>query len=180
MRLTFLLATALLVIVGCTAKEPPPWHHSSLDLTDVEALTLVVGAYYLDGGTTVIYAITDSGMRCSIRLNQHLLPGEYELGTLESPGRLCFNEKLIDVRSSDEQHLIALLESAIVTPLQIDNLRRLRDLDTVSPSDFDNLGNADYMDEIQRLRKSVIEYVGTDQYVAVAENGMRRVSANGG
>ncbi|ELP35251.1 hypothetical protein RBSWK_00919 [Rhodopirellula baltica SWK14] len=84
------------------------------------------------------------------------------------------------MRSSDEQHLIALLESAIVTPLHIDNLRRLRDLDTVSPSDFVDLDTADYMDEIQRLRKSVIEYVGTDQYVAVAENGMRHISANDG
>ena len=170
----------MLSVLGCSEDRRAPWHHPSLNLTDVESLNLIASAYYLDGGSTEIYAITDSGKRCSIRLNQHSLLGDYELGNPDSPGRLCFNERLIAVRSANEKHLVQLLQSASLMPLEIDDLRLIHDLDNVSSSDLDNMTMLNDKGEIQRHRDSIVDYVGTDRYVEAARSGIPYIPATDG
>ena len=180
MRPTCLMLASLLAIIGCSEHRRSPWHHQSVNLTDVEALTLVTSAYYLDGGTTEIYAITESGKRCFIRLNQHSLLGDYELDNPDSPGRLCFNERLITVRSSGERPLLELLQSARLMPITIDDLQMIHGLDSVSASDLDKLSVLNDKGELKRYRDAIVNYVKTDQYVEVAQLGIPYVPATDG
>jgi hypothetical protein len=172
MRFAFLAFTALLATTGCKTDKRPPWHHPSLNIADIDTLTLVFASYYLDGGTTEIYAITDTGRRCSIRLNQHMLLGEYELGTVDSPGRLCFNDQLIAVRSPAEKQLIELLRSARLKPIAVDDLRRLYEADIVTFSNLDAVPSLDDADELRRYQNAIVEYVSTDGYLDAAKSGI--------
>ncbi len=172
MRFAGLILASSLFALGCSDNHRSPWHHPTLNLNDVEAITLIASAYYLDGGTTEIYAITDSGKRCSIRLNQHSLLGDYELDKPDSPGRLCFNNRLIAVRSTSEQHVLELLQSAILKPIAIDDLRRIHELDNVSPSELSNLTRLVESGELERHRDSIVDFVETDRYVEAARSGI--------
>ena len=69
-------------------------------------ITIVGSRYYLDGGTVALLAITDEGNECTIQLNQSVFAGG------DDPGRLLFNNELIEVRSAEEHQIVALLETA--------------------------------------------------------------------
>ncbi|MEM7316609.1 MAG: hypothetical protein AAF497_26045, partial [Planctomycetota bacterium] len=73
-------------------------------------ITLTDWGYALDGGSITLEAVTETGERCSIRLNQRVFD------SYENPGRLLFDNELVEVRSSEEQRIVELLAAAEITP----------------------------------------------------------------
>lgn len=164
-----------LCFVGCSdspSETSDPWHHEALDIADVRSLSLVAGAYHQDGGTIEIYGVSGSGHRCVVRLNQIKLTGEYVLNVPDSPGRLCFNERLIRVRSTDEVQLIELLQAAEVTPLRLNDVRKIQELSRVTQADLEGLSVKDDRGEVDRLRNSIVDCVNSERYIDIAENGI--------
>ena len=73
-----------------------------------ESITLVESNYWLDGGSTTLHAESESDTKHLIHLNQRTLSGS------KNPGRLLFDNTLIQVRSNVERRIIELLRSAKV------------------------------------------------------------------
>ncbi|MEM6474471.1 MAG: hypothetical protein AAF802_33370 [Planctomycetota bacterium] len=172
MRYLAFIVVCIPLFTGCWSDRPRPQPAKWIDLHEVDSLTLVAWELTLDGGTSTLGAVTDDGYLCSIRLNQHSLAGEFPLDTDASPGRLFFNDALIDVRSSEEKHLIDLLRRASVASVKLGELRRLaQDL----PIDYGIIGALavdDDDDLLERSRDEIVVFVLSDAYVDIARNGI--------
>jgi len=128
-------------------------------------ICLTDGGGYLDGGTLVFEATTESGEQVQIRLNQHTLRGT------ENPGRLFYDGNIVDVRSDYETQLIALMETAEIkleggprpdsTPNYvgppIEYIERLDDMKTCCIDEF---------------RSSLIDFVRSERYVEISKHGI--------
>jgi hypothetical protein len=110
---------------------------------------VTLGDTYLDGGTISLHAISDAGERCEIRLNQHTW------NAYENPGRLFFNDEIVEIRSDNETKIILLLEKAVFDSRVTEDNRL-------------GLGK----DGVKRLVKEVITFVKSAEYIDIAKNGV--------
>ncbi len=166
-------------IVGCDRPAPKislrtPDHPFLTDsgtsqpptLSDVNSLTLVSYAYYFDGGTTTLYAVTDAGAKCTISLVQHMMR-QYE-----DDGRLYFNTDLVEVRSTDESAIIDLLKTASVDLIDLpdaDSRNQVPDL--ILGDDIKNSVTSSAEDNINKFRDKIISFVESDEYVRISQQG---------
>lgn len=157
----------VLVFVGCHT----PKQLSRVPLEDVRAIVILYSLITSDGGTIEIVAKTDPEGSCVVRLNQTMFSDGYPLGETDSPGRLCFNGNLIDVRSDEETHLITLMLAADFSPLEFDEAVWKFVPDTTDP--------AGHIEELKQLRDRIVNYVNSEAYVEVAENGVPGDPRNG-
>ena len=138
------------------------------DLPD--SITLVDSNYWLDGGSTTLHAVSESDKKHLIHLNQRMIPGS------KNPGRLLFDNALIQVRSDLETRIIQLLTSAKVDaedgppPTQSKNRLILGD-------DIKNVMENSPAANIEKFRRAIIEYLQSDEYLEIARTG---VVANAG
>jgi len=105
---------------------------------------------FLDGGTIVVEARSDTGESIQFRLNQHVFAGK------SNPGRLEFEGELIGARSEEESQLLQLLADATVDP---------------STENYDDPEDALTESEFQEHRDKITAYVKSDEYVEIANNG---------
>ena len=72
-------------------------------------LTINDALYAMDGGTTVLCATDECGVKRSVLLGQHRFP---DARTLVPAGRLCFDGDLVPIRSEFESAVLDLLRDA--------------------------------------------------------------------
>ncbi len=89
-----------------------------------------------------------------------------------SPGRLFFNDSLIEVRSSEEERLIALLKDASISLLDLEDLRRLARNLPMDSAALEALAVADDDHLLERTRDEIVAFVLSDEYVDIARNGL--------
>ena len=70
---------------------------------------VIRATFALDGGSTCLYVLDDTGEMHQLELVQHLIP--LNSSVRRKFGRLYFDDCLIDVRSSDEAAIIDYLRS---------------------------------------------------------------------
>jgi hypothetical protein len=136
-------------------------------------LTLQDYAYALDGGTTALIFTDERGEEQTVVLNQHAYIPEPEYFDRGLPGRLYFNEELIEVRSSQEQSLLSLLKSAEVRHFAEDDPSNK----PIEPSpnrlvfgdDLNEIFNQTPEENLHSMLKKVIAFVESDEYVTFAE-----------
>ena len=182
-RLFITIVVCAIATVGCTpeTERRDPWFSQMLTLEDTGAITIVTdGGFITDGGTMELYAVTESGRRCSIRLNQHTFFEGYRLDSTDAPGRLCFNDRLIDVRSADEHKLIQLLKNANFHAVGIEGMRQLIDHEIVEPAHLHALASDSVGLDMHYFRDSIVEYVESDRYVETARSVFSLPADTGG
>lgn len=83
------------------------------DAMSIESLQEIVRATYaLDGGSIRLYIVDDTGSPRYLELVQHRIPMNSTVR--RRIGRLYFDDRLIDVRSSDETAILNFLRTASV------------------------------------------------------------------
>jgi len=113
-------------------------------------LTLNYFTYALDGGTTVLQGIDESGLLHEVTLVQHIFPNG---NTEEIPGRLYFDNVLISMRSELEARILSLLHNAEVR------------YDGPLPEDFE--GSPE--ENIREMLNEVVSFVESGTYLRFAE-----------
>ena len=106
-------------------------------------------------------------------LNQHAYIPEPKYFDRGLPGRLHFNENLIEVRSLQEQSLLSLLKSAEVRHFPEDDSSNK----PIEPSpnrlvlgdDLKEIFNQTPEENLHSMLKKVIAFVESDEYVKFAE-----------
>ena len=130
-----------------------------------ESITLVESDYWLDGGSTTLHAVSESDTKHLIHLNQRMLPGT------KHPGRLLFDNTLVQVRSDVETRIIELLRSAKVdaddSPPAAQPKNRL-----ILGDDIKNVLENSPAANIEEFRRSFIEYLQSDEYLEIARTGV--------
>lgn len=132
-----------------------------------ECITLIESEYWLDGGSTTLFAVSESGSRHLIHLTQRTIPGS------ANPGRLMFDQKLIAVRSDEESRIVELLRAATIDaadvppPPQPENRLILGD-------DIKDVMTSSPTANIEKFRSEFIDYLESDEYLEIAKNGLPR------
>jgi len=130
-----------------------------------KSITLVESNYWLDGGSITLHAISEAGEKHLIHLNQRMIPGS------KHPGRLLFDNTLIQVRSEAEARIIELLRLAKVDaddalpPAQPKNRLILSD-------DIRHVLQNSPAANIEEFRREFIEYLQSDEYLEIARTGV--------
>ncbi|MCM2372194.1 hypothetical protein [Aporhodopirellula aestuarii] len=165
MRYLTLPIIVAISLVGCGQKAQS-WESELFSLENANKITLVYSSILLDGGTTTLYAIADSGQRCSVRLNQHVIE------TSADPARLFFNDELVEVRSEEERRILDLLKEADIHPLTPESVRQILASPAGSKVELEMFA-VDASDTIiAQLRDSVVTFVESDEYASVALNDL--------
>lgn len=175
----FVTLVCIWMVLGCThkAEQRNSWISPSLVLEDTAAITVVCdGGLMLDGGTIELYAVTRAGHRCLIRLNQRKLYGDYRLNSIDSPGRLSFSDRLIDVRSIGEQKVLDLLSNANFIPIGIEGLRQLVGNPNIETKTLLSLASDSPSPNTKAFRDEIVDFVQSDLYVDVAQHGLKHPS----
>lgn len=180
--LTTLLAVLMIGILGCSpnAEKQDRWISRSLTLNRIDSITVVAAALVQDGGTVEIYAITEGGKRCLIRQNQHAFCGDYPLNTINSPGRLIFNDQLIDVRSDNERKVLELLRDARFFPVEVEALGALVSTKPITGEQLHRLTSDRPDSSSTKIRDDLVQFVESERYLDVATSGLAPCYENGG
>ncbi|MCA8992888.1 MAG: hypothetical protein KDA88_12945 [Planctomycetaceae bacterium] len=134
-----------------------------------QSITLTEAEFWFDGGTISLHAVTETGDECRIRLNQRMFD------TYANPGRLCFNDRPVDIRSKAESEIVDLLKLASVVPREAP--QKLTD-ERISPNaiilgdDIKDVVNSSPGENLLRHRDRIVAYVESDEYVQIAKNGV--------
>lgn len=131
----------------------------------IEAVTVVSSAYTLDGGTTTLFLVTESGQKCIVRLNQHQFPHT------QDPGRLFFNDEIVDVRSPEEAKIIALLQAAEFDSVAHGSVTHSEDISGRNAAVVSEMDVTEGDETFRRLRDSIVRFLLSDEYVAMAKRG---------
>ena len=134
-----------------------------------DSITITDSAYWLDGGTTTLQGRTNTGDEFSIQLNQRV----FDDGGAD-PGRLLFNEKLVDVRSDTESQILDLLKNATI---EIADREPMPENQTsknalILGDDIKQVMDNSPEENLRRFRDDIIAYVESEQYVSIATNGV--------
>ncbi len=136
------------------------------------SITLTESEYWLDGGTMVLCAITETGDECHIQLNQR------EFDTYIDPGRLYFNGRPVAVRSDDELQIVNLLKNAMVAP-EINQPAspddRVSDKAVTLGDDIKELMSLSPEENLRKIRDDMIAFVESDEYIHIAKNGIAKL-----
>ena len=136
-------------------------------------------AYFLDGGTTQLFFIDEQNKEHLVLLRQHAFVSYRKSCPEDLPGRLYFNENLIEIRSPEEKSLLTLLKSA--------DLQYKREVGSSSERNpFPSNVNSDDIKEIlnqspeENLRslRNVIEFVESDEYISFAEKVNDKINSH--
>jgi hypothetical protein len=102
-----------------------------------------------------LHGYTNSGEHVSVQIRQRDIP------SLEYAGRLFFDRHLIALRSATEEAVLALL--------------------TVAEVSDELMGGVDYQpgpiigrEGLDRVRRAIINYVQSEEYVEIAKNGVKK------
>ena len=166
-------------IIGCATNVSVPWHSQSIAFEDIDSMTLVCWSFTLDGGTTTLYAVTDDGHRCEIRLNQHALAGDYPLNEGHAPGRLLFNDSPVGVRSEQEARLLDLLNDSAFALIKPEDLRALIKSAAVDPAMLNRMAIEDEKHRLATFRNEMVAFVLSDAYVDIASHGLLEAESGG-
>lgn len=134
-----------------------------------ESLTLTNTAYWLDGGTMTILGHTETGDKCQIRLNQKVFD------SYSHPGRLFFDKTLIEVRSNVEAVIIELLRSAAIQvsePEPVASKNQISKNALILSDDIKEVIDNSPEENLRKFRDEIIAFVESDEYVALATNGL--------
>jgi hypothetical protein len=141
-------------------------------------LTLRESAYALDGGTTALMFVDEQDKEQTVVLNQHAYIPEPKYFDEGLPGRLYFNETLIEVRSREEHFLLTLLKTAEVRYLPEDDFQgeniELSPNRAIFGDDLKQIFNQTPEENLRLMLKNVIDFVESDEYVTFAEKVNRK------
>lgn len=129
-----------------------------------KALEIAGSQYYLDGGTTFLYCIDEEGKGHVVVLVQHVFHEETEGW---QPGRLYFDDEIIEVRSKEEKHIIFLLEHSSIhyqNPA-IGEVTGALESRLVQASDFENMLDKKQNEYLADYRDSIVNYVRSEEYI---------------
>jgi hypothetical protein len=139
-------------------------------------ITIEDGHYTLDGGTIHLIVYDECSRKHDIVLVQHLFSEYREPDCI--PGRLYFDNQLVDLRSPDEARILQLLHYATVS---VSSTRSSCE-DTVSVAGRLILGDdireaieGDSQTNLHRWRTSIVAFVSSDEYVSFAPS-VHRIS----
>jgi hypothetical protein len=167
MRHSLVFLALATVFVGCRTNTEDPWFSPGLATDAIDAVTVVSSSYALDGGTTTLFLVTDTRQKCIVRLNQH------QMDPFKDPGRLFFNDQMIDVRSPEEAKIIALLQAAefdSVVSASVTHGKDISGRDGAVVSEIE-VADGDVNDDFRKLRDSIVRFLQSDKYVAMANRG---------
>lgn len=139
-------------------------------------INIVESSFFLDGGTVILNAVADDGAKHSIRLNQRAFAPQF--GFNSNPGRLYFDDELVEVRSDHEAQIVQLLKDALVTfspserepsinPPMSKNALILGD-------DIRQVLESSPLENLQRFRDEIVSFVESDEYVRIATHGLSK------
>jgi hypothetical protein len=134
-------------------------------------ITIVNSCFFLDGGTVILHAITTDGAKCEIQLNQRVFAEFYA-----NPGRLYFNQELVEVRSADESRIVQLLKDATVKatvrePTPTDNPPISKNA-LILGDDIREVLESTPEENLRRFRDQIVAFVESDEYVQIATHGL--------
>ena len=115
----------------------------------------------------------DSGDEYSVILNQHAYIPEPKYFDTGVPGRLYFDDNLIEIRSPQEKNLLKLLKSAELRSAPKDDLSN--EQIELSPNihvfgdDIKRIFNQSPEENLHSMLNNVINFVESDEYVVFAE-----------
>jgi hypothetical protein len=130
-----------------------------------ETLEITNGCYLLDGGTTSLTCVDEDGEEHSVLLAQHAFRDE-AIGW--EPGRLYFDNVIIDVRSADETRIVNLLQNAIICyrngPLE-GKVIELSENRLFLANEVEEMMEAKPNENLERLRDSMVAYIRSKAFV---------------
>lgn len=130
-----------------------------------ETLEITSSCYLLDGGTTSLTCVDENGEEHNVLLAQHA----FRDGAIGwEPGRLYFDDEIIDVRSSEETRIVCLLENARICFRDIPvegEVIELSENRLFLAKEVEEMMEAKPNKNLGRLRDSVVAYVRSKAYL---------------
>ncbi|PQO44238.1 hypothetical protein [Blastopirellula marina] len=132
----------------------------------LQNLTILNSAYYLDGGTAILYCVDQDDQRHNIRLSQRRFHSAHS-------GRLYFDEQLVPVRSPLETELLALLERAAIryepAPMPGRPIDPPSKNSLILSEDIKDVMERDEAANLRAFQSGIVNYVRSDEYVRYIE-----------
>lgn len=135
-----------------------------------KSFTVCNGALALDGGSIILSVIDEDRRNHRVLLVQHAFPHRDSDPTV-IPGRLYFNENIVDVRSTTEGQLMKLLQAAaveVMTTPQAGGRLRISPDALIVGNDIKKMIEGDPAENVRTMLKTVIDYVTSERYVTFA------------
>jgi hypothetical protein len=134
-------------------------------------LTIVDGAYALDGGSIFLAFRDNDGVQHQLLLVQHRLP--MDPSDPRNPGRLYLDNQIIQVRSDEETRLLSQIKAAVITPVLPDLQEPKQETGPVvvlgeDIADFMAAARASPRAAIQHLVDSLVQFVESEEYPKLA------------
>src|SRR5512137_1191201 len=131
-------------------------------------LTIVDGAYALDGGSIFLAFRDNDGVQHQLVLVQHSIP--MDPSDPRNPGRLYLDDQIIQVRSEEETWLLSEIKAALIAPVLPGQPEPKRETGPVvvlgeDIADFLAAARASPRAAIQHLVDSVVEFVESGEYL---------------
>jgi hypothetical protein len=153
-------------------------------------LTVHAASTARDGGTIQLYVTDEQGLEHHVRLAQSMMPAtperffrSRETDRQNVPGRLYFNDRLVEVRSAFEKALLLMLQSAALGWVQAKHLASWGKVNTwdgqCPPVDREPcIPTTEQAAHLRTRIDWVISYVESDEYVTraarIADAGPKR------
>jgi len=133
-----------------------------------QSLVLTESAYWLDGGTNIIFAVSENGVKCRIQLNQRLID------FYAHPGRLHLNGNIVEVRSQQESQILRLLRNARTELPENQSAEEdgLSENAIMLSDDIKDVLDRSPKANLLRFRDEIVAFVESEEYVAIAKNGI--------
>lgn len=148
-----------------------------LDMKFPTKLLLYDSAYVLDGGTTRLFFTDEQNKEHILVLRQHAYISDRKYLLESLPGRLYFNESLIEIRSPEEKTLLSLLKTS--------ELRNLSNKRIELPSNVHVFGNdlketfsQSPQENLRSMLRNVIAFVESDEYISFAEKVNDKINSH--
>jgi hypothetical protein len=130
-----------------------------------ETLEITNSCYLLDGGTTALTCVDEDGEKHNVLLAQHA----FRDGAIGwEPGRLYFDDEIIDVRSAEETRIVSLLENATICyrdrPVEGEVIE-LSENRLFLAKDVEEMMEARPNENLERLRDSMVAYIRSKAFV---------------
>jgi hypothetical protein len=137
-------------------------------------INIVDSSFFLDGGTLILQTVAGDGANHAIRLNQRIFAPQ--LGFNANPGRLYFDDELVEVRSDIEAQIVQLLKDALVIIFPEEcssgNNPPMSKNALILGDDIRQVLESSPLENLQRFRNEIVEFVESDEYVRIATRGI--------
>ena len=146
-----------------------------------QTLTTCDSKYFLDGGTTILEAIDNTGCERSLMLVQHRFPTPSD-GLELLPGRLYFSGELIEMRSEEESQLLHLLRTAefqVKAPKDTSGTTiEIASDAIVFGDDIKDVLTRSPVDNLRALAEKIVQYVESEAYLKFSYRVAQAIDPN--